>query len=100
MQHKHNASQRHHSTQYGDAHPRNPLSRSQIKFLVPLIRRRARVDDEFRVRYDHFERGDAPVSSARKQVLDVVVRPSETEERIRRVERLVRRLRELWYLRG
>jgi hypothetical protein len=100
MQHKHDACERHHTTQHGNAHPGNPLSRSQIQFLVPLIRRRARVDHDFRVGNDHFERSDTPVGSAREQVLDVVVRPSETEERVRRVKGLVRRLRELRYLRG
>lgn len=98
MQHKHDASERHHTTQHGDAHPGNPLSRSQIQFLVPLVRRRARVDHDFRVGNDHFERGDAPVGSACEQVLDVVVRPSKTEERVGRVKGLVRRLRELRYL--
>ena len=89
MQHKHDASKCHHSTQYSSADPRNPLSRSQIQFLVPLAWRRARVDHEFRVGNDHFQRRDAPVRSAREEVLNVVVCPPETEERIGRVKRLV-----------
>jgi hypothetical protein len=40
------------------------------------------------------------VRRAREQILDVIVRPPETEERVRRVQHLVRRLRELRDLRG
>jgi hypothetical protein len=40
------------------------------------------------------------VRGAREQILDVVVRPSETEKRVGRVEGLIGRLRELRYLRG
>jgi hypothetical protein len=85
MQYKHDASERHHSTQDGCADPRDPLSRPQIKLLVPLVWLSARIDHELRVRNDHLERGDASARRTREQVLDVVVRSSQAEERVGRV---------------
>ena len=56
---------------------------------MPLSWHRARVDHEFRVGNDHFQRRDAPVRGAREEVLNVVVRPPEAEERVGCVKRLV-----------
>ena len=100
MQHKHDARKRHHGTQDGHADPRDPLSRAQIQLLVPLVWLHAGVDYELRVRYDHLERGDASARRTREQVLDVIVRPAETEERVWCVQSLVRCLRELRDLRS
>ncbi len=99
MQHKHDPSERDHRTHDRQAHPRDPLPRAKVQFLVPLVLRRARIDHELRVGNDHLERRDASVRRAREQILDVIVRPPETEEHVRRVQRLVRRLRELRDLR-
>jgi type IV secretory pathway TrbF-like protein len=100
MQHKHDPSERDHRTYDRQADPRDPLSRAKVQLLMPLVLHRARIDHELRVGDDHLERGDASVRRAREQILDVIVRPPEPEERVRRVKHLVRRLWELRDLRG
>ena len=67
---------------------------------MPLVWLRPGVDHELRIRYHHLERGDASARGTREQVLDVIVRPAEAEERVRCVQRLVRRLGKLRDLRG
>jgi hypothetical protein len=83
MQHKHDPSEGDHRTHDRQADPRDPLSRAEVQFLVPLVLRRARIDHELRVGNDHLKR------RAREQILDVIVRPPEPKERVWRVQRLV-----------
>ena len=56
---------------------------------MPLVGSVAGIDHELRIGDDHLECGDTPARCTREQVLDVVVRSSEPEEGVRRVQRLV-----------
>jgi hypothetical protein len=89
MQHEHNSSERDHRAQDAHADPGYPLPRAEVQLLMPLVRCRAGVDHELRVRDDHLECGDAVARRAGEQVFDVVVRASEPEERVWCVQRLV-----------
>ena len=75
MQHKYDVRKRHHGAQDGHDDPRDPLSRTQIQLLVPLVWLHAGVDYKLRVWYDHLERGDVSARCTSEQVLDVIVRP-------------------------
>ena len=100
MQHEHNPSECDHRAQDTRANPGYPLPRAEVQLLMPLGRRGAGVNHEFRVWDDHLECGDVVARRAGKQIFDVVVRAPEAKERVWRVQRLVRRLRQLWDLRG
>ena len=91
---------RHHD---GKRNPWDPVSRTQVKFAMPRsVDVRRRINDDFGVRNDTFHACEMRLIRRRRierradeEILDIVIRASETKEGVRREERLVCRLREL-----
>ncbi len=104
MQHEDDDSQNDCGDYHRQCNPRNPLSRPQEKFFLPWsISVDGRDDDYLRVRYDTFHVDVMFVGMLRradKQILNVVIGPSEPKVGIRCEKRLVAGLWELSHCKG
>ena len=97
---KHEHDDRQEDERYNNRHgnPRNPLSRSQVKLPSPRLAFYWWDNDDFGVGDDAFHVDEVLLrvfGGANEKVLDVIIRATKTEIRVRRKESMIRSLRKL-----